>query len=160
MKGDPKVLAALQAAINLEASVSAAYLLNGKILHQDLAIKTGKELKELGEQACKFKKMLIKHLRFLDGSPDVDADVASLGDNVEQVLTELLKAEMDIVAQYTDFTVTCWAAKDMENFHLFQHLIRWHRAGHSQYRGHIMYLEHELKQIEKLGETDYIASHI
>ena len=160
MIGNPIVTAALQESINLEANMCNVYCINGIALKHRLGIKVGKELKGLGKQSKCFKKMLIGHLLFLDGKPEIDADIAVIGDDIPAMLNEMLAREMALVTKYTEFTKTCYDVNDMENFHLFQHLIRWHRAGHGQYEGHIAYLEHELKQLAALGLVDYIASHL
>lgn len=159
MKGSARVLAALQEAINLEATAANAYLINGKD-QKRRGMKTGDELLELHKQCCKFSKILMKHLLFLGGSIDLEPEPVTMGDDFGRTLDELVEMENDIVAKYTAAVKICYAEDDESNFHLFQHLIRWHREGQREYTGHLKYLEHEQWQYEKLGESDYIAAHI
>ncbi len=160
MNGDPNVMRALQDAINLEATLSTAYYLNGKSLRSGLGLKTGKELKDLGKQCCSYKKKLLKRLFFLDGTPEISVETVIVGDGVGTVLNDLRAMELNAVAFYTTLMTIALEAKDGNVFHIAQHLIKWHETGGNGFRGHVRYLEHELKQLTKLGENDYVAAHI
>jgi bacterioferritin (cytochrome b1) len=159
MKGTSGVIAALQEAINLEATAANAYLVNGKD-QQRRGMKTGDELLELKDQCCKFQKMLIKHLLFFDEKVELSPDPVTVGDAFDTTLDELIAMEMNIVERYTAAMKLCYTEGDGSNHHLFQHLLRWHREGQREYTGHLKYLEHERWQFAKLGEVDYIAAHI
>jgi bacterioferritin (cytochrome b1) len=160
MKGNPKVVAALQEAVNMEASLAAAYYLNGKHLKCGLGLKTGKELMDLGKQSCCHKDKLIKRLLFLEANAEIDAEVATIGSGVGNILKDLLQLENDVLARYTASAQICWEADDMSNFHLFQHLCKWHTTGGNGFDGHIRYIEHEQLQLNTLGEVNYLTAHI
>jgi len=149
MKGNSKVLSALQEAINLEASLAAAYCLNGQALKHTIGIKVAGELKSLGKQSKCYKKMLVKQLLFLEGTPEVAPDTAVVEDSISAMLDDLLKMENDTLARYTEFTKICYDADDMPNFHLFQHLCKFHSTGGNGNEGHLDYLSHEIRQLAK-----------
>jgi bacterioferritin (cytochrome b1) len=156
----PEVIAVLQRAVNTESDLEEAYKLNGKILWEDFAIKTGKELRDLGKQSEKFKKKLVVRLRFYEINPEVVTNPAGIGGTVTEILDQLIQLEIAAVQELAAAVQICWDAKAMEAFHFFQHLCKWHTVGGSGVVGHLHYLEHERKQLLKLGENDYVAAHI
>ena len=74
-----------------------------------------------------------------------------------EILNDAFAAEEAAVARFSDLCKQCYEAGDMSNFHFYQHLTKWHREGDDKFKGHIAWLQKQIGQLKKLGETDYIA---
>ena len=159
MKGDPQVMAGLQEAINLEASLTLQYFLdqrNAKRYGLDIA----DGLKELSEQSQDHTKHLTSRLLFLDGAPEIAAQPAKSHATVTEILTNALASETAIVARYSSLCKAAYEAGDMEIFHFYQHLAKWHRLGDDKFKGHIAWLQKQLWQLGEFGEKDYEATKV
>jgi bacterioferritin (cytochrome b1) len=159
MKGDPKVMAGLQEAINLETSIYLQYFLDACDAQRfGLSIADG--LKKLACQSQEFARDLTARLLFLEGSPVVAPDPANTHDNVTAVIVGAISAETAIITRYTQLCRDAWEAGDLSNFHFYQHLDKWHRQGGNDYDGHLSWLQKQQWQLKQLGEKDYIAEKI
>ena len=159
MQGNDKVIAALQAAMNAEATLAEVYKLNGRALCKKLGLKTGKELKELGCQCRGYMKKIAKRLELFEVFPEVEPATATVGKTTTETIDDLIGMELAAVKQYTQDVVACWNAKDMDCFHFFQHMCKWHTVGENGNVGHLNYLQHERRQLTEFGEKDYEEVH-
>jgi bacterioferritin (cytochrome b1) len=156
MKGNPTVMAGLSESINLEASMMLQYLLDQRDVKR-LGLDLADGLKQLHDQCEDHMKNLVSRLLFLEGAPTIEPKPAATHDSVTEILNDAFAAEQAAVARFTDLCKECYEAGDMSNFHLFQHLIKWHREGDDKFKGHIAWLQKQLYQLKKLGENDYLA---
>ena len=156
MKGPPEVLAGLQEAVQIEATLMLQYLLD----HRDakrLGLALADGLKDLHDQAEDHMKCLVSRLLFLEGAPTIAPQPAATHDSVTDILNSAFAAEQSAVARFTELCKQAYDNGDMSNFHFLQHLIKWHREGDDKFKGHIAWLQKQLYQLKKLGEGDYIA---
>jgi len=156
MKGNPTVMAGLSEAINVEASMMLQYLLDQRDLKR-LGLSLADGLKQLHDQCEDHMKHLVSRLLFLEGAPTVEPKPAATHDSVTEILNDAFAAEEAAVARFSDLCKQCYEAGDMSNFHFYQHLTKWHREGDDKFKGHIAWLQKQIGQLKKLGETDYIA---
>jgi bacterioferritin (cytochrome b1) len=154
MKGDPKVMAGLQESIDLELSLCLQYMLDWRNVKRcGLSIKKG--LYKLHEQSEKHAQSLISRLLFLDGVPLSAPAQAKTHIDIGDILSDATAAEMAIVARYAELARQAFDAGDMSNFHLYQHLAKWHREGDKKFIGHLAWLQKQNWQLKEFGETDY-----
>ena len=156
MKGNPDVIAGLQQAAELEASMMLQYLLD-QLDTQRLGLDLADGLQQLKQQCEDHMKDLTSRVLFLEGAPTIEPKAAATHDSVTEILNDALAAEQAALATFSDLCRQCYEAGDMSNFHFYQHLVKWHREGDDKFKGHVAWLQQQLYQLKKLGENDYIA---
>jgi len=156
MKGNPEVMAGIQNAITIEATMMLQYLLDQRDLKR-LGLDLADGFKQLHEQCEDHMKQLTSRLLFLEGAPTLDPKPATTHDSLGDTLNGAFEAEQAAVARFSELCKQCYEAGDMSNFHFVQHLAKWHREGDDKFKGHIGWLQKQLYQFKKLGESDYIA---
>lgn len=153
------VLADFQAAINLEWKLSLQYHLCASQLR-------GWGLKGIPDQVAKFSdqcrrmvETLLTRARFMGGDPQYTPVIASeTYDTVTEGFQDLLTLETAICDQYAKLYNDCQdlgTADAINNYHLSQHLIKWHQTGGNGFDGHMIWLRQQLAQIQKSGEPDW-----
>ena len=149
MKGDPKVIEYLNAALRSELTAVSQYWLHYR-LQEDwgyghLAAKSRAESIEEMHHADK----LIERIIFLEGHPNLQKlDPLRIGQNVRETLESDLAAEHDARTLYIEARQHCESVADYVSKNLFDALI-------ADEEGHIDYLETQLELMEKLGEEKY-----
>ena len=156
MKGTPQVIAGLQDAVNVEASLMLQYLLDERDVKR-LGLNLADGLKQLHDQCEDHMKELTSRLLFLEGAPTIEPKPAATHDSITEILNDAYATEQAAIARFTDLCKQCYEAGDISNFHLYQHLVKWHREGDDKFKGHIAWLQMQLGQLKKLGENDYFA---
>jgi bacterioferritin (cytochrome b1) len=157
MKGDPDVMAGLQEAITILASLEAQYALDGLDVKR-LELDLGDGLSKLAEQCEDQKKCLLIRLLFLDGgAPVITPAPAATHSKIGDILTDATKAELAAVARFRALGKQAWGADDLSNSHYYQHLCKWHEVGDDKYKGHLAWLQQQSSLFGTLGDKDYIA---
>jgi len=165
MKGDPKVTAALQEAINIEASLMNQYKLNWRDAKR-FGLDLAEGWEKLHTQAEGYMDTLVSRLLFLEGDPAITPAAVKTYASLKEMLSDAQASELAAVARYAEIVKACWDAGDMSNCHYFQHLSKWHREGDEggsgtiSATGHLSWLQKQLWQIGKLGEPAFIAAEV
>jgi len=137
MKGNPEVVAVLQSALALEATIHLQYGTDARCLREVGLKKNAKKAADFGGDSGKFLGMVEDRVLFLEGSvayaPAPVLDSAS----VTAMLQRELGLEMAIVAPYESAVVVAQQALDDTTRNLFEHLLKWHQE-------HVDHLEREL----------------
>lgn len=154
MKGDPKVIEYLNAALRHELTAVNQYWLHYRLLdnwgYRDLAKKWRKESIEEMEHADKLTVRII----FLEGFPNMQVlDPLHIGQTVKEVLDCDLQAELRARALYQEAATYCHSVKDYVTRDLFEELM------HDE-EEHIDFLETQLDLVDKLGLQLYAQHHI
>jgi bacterioferritin len=154
MKGDPKVIEYLNKGLRSELTAINQYWLHYRILDnwgfRDLAKKWKEESIEEMHHADKFTARIL----FLDGFPNMQVlDPLRIGQNVKEVMTCDLAAEIDARALYQEAATYCHSVKDYVSRDLFESLMKDEEE-------HIDFLETQLGLIEKVGLELYSQHHI
>jgi bacterioferritin len=149
VKGDPKVIEYLNAALRSELTAVSQYWLHYR-LQEDwgygrLAAKSRAESVEEMHHADR----LIERIIFLEGHPNLQKlDPLRIGQTVRETLDADLAAEHDARNLYIEARQHCEQVADYGSKILFEELI-------TDEEGHIDYLETQLDLMEKLGEEKY-----
>lgn len=153
MKGSPEVVTALQAAISSEAHLHLQCRLDHRSLKFMGVKKVAKKVDSFGDDTHDFLKYVTKRVLFLNGDPSYEIGKVTEQSTVTALLKNELALEMAIIAPYEDAVQTAMKALDDTTRNLFEHLVKWHQ-------GHVEWLEQQLRLIQAMGETDYIAEQL
>lgn len=149
MKGEPKVIEYLNAALRSELTAVSQYWLHYR-LQEDwgyghLAAKSRAESIEEMHHVDK----LIERIIFLEGHPNLQKlDPLRIGQNVRETLEADLAAEHDARNLYIEARQHCEQVADFVSKILFEELL-------ADEEGHINFLETQLDLLSKLGEERY-----
>jgi bacterioferritin len=149
MKGDKKVIEALNAALKHELTAVNQYWLHYRLLEDwgftRLAAKSREESIEEMHHADK----LVERIIFLEGHPNLQTlNPLRIGQKVKEVLECDLEAEIEARNLYKESRDTCFKAGDYVSMKLFEELM-------ADEEGHIDFLETQLDLYKKLGEQNY-----
>ena len=149
MKGDPKVLDYLNAALRAELTAVSQYWLHFR-LQEDwgyghLAAKSRAESIEEMQHADR----LIARIIFLEGHPNLQKlDPLRIGETLKETLDCDLSAEKDARTLYIEARKHCESVGDFVTKALFEGLI-------SDEEGHIDFLETQIALFDALGAQAY-----
>ena len=149
MKGDPRVIEYLNAALRSELTAVSQYWLHFR-LQEDwgfghLAAKSRAESVEEMHHADR----LIERIIFLGGHPNLQKlDALRIGQSLRETLDADLAAEHDARTLYIEARNHCDSVGDYVSKNLFEELI-------ADEEGHIDFLETQIDLYETLGETSY-----
>ena len=154
MKGDPKVIEYLNKGLRSELTAINQYWLHYRILDnwgfEELAKKWKAESIEEMHHADKF----VDRILFLDGFPNMQVlDPLRIGQNVPEVLSCDLAAEIDARSLYQEAATYCHGVKDYVSRDLFEKLMKAEE-------GHIDFLETQLDLIKRIGLELYTQKHV
>ena len=152
MKGDPQVIAHLQAQLKNELTAINQYFLHYRMLkHWGFDKLAKKEYEEsIGEM--KHADQLMDRIFMLDGLPNLqDLGKLSVGEDVPEILRCDLQAEAGAQATIKDGIQHCEQARDYVSRDLLQDIL-------DDTEEHIDFLETQLELIEKVGLQNYLQS--
>jgi bacterioferritin len=154
MKGEPKVVEYLNAALRHELTAVNQYWLHYRLLdnwgYKALAKYWRKESIEEMEHADALTVRII----FLEGFPNMQVlDPLHIGQTVKEVIECDLRAEISARTLYEEAATHCHSVRDYVTRDLFEKLM------HDE-EEHIDFLETQLGLIEKLGLQLYSQHHI
>ena len=149
MKGDPKVIEYLNAALRSELTAVSQYWLHYR-LQEDwgygrIADKSRAESIEEMNHADK----LIQRIIFLEGHPNLQKlDPLRIGQNIRETLEAELAGEHDARNLYLEARQHCAAVNDQVSKAIFDELIE-------DEEGHIDFLETQLQLMDEIGAQNY-----
>lgn len=154
MKGSQAVIDALNSVLTKELTAINQYFLHARMLQNwGLAKLGGLEYKASIDE-MKHADELIKRILFLEGLPNLQKiDRISIGQNVQEILEEDLKAEHAACP----FLKTCIQLCDKEHDYVTRDLFISILASEE---GHIDWLETQLHLLKQVGMQNYIQSQI
>ena len=148
MKGDPQVIAHLQAQLKNELTAINQYFLHSKMFKncglEKLAAHEHKE--SIDEMKHAYK--LIERILFLEGHPTIQLKKLLVGDSTKTMLACDLKLELAGHPDLKVAIVDCEKIGDFVSRDLFESIIE-------SEEGHIDWLETQLALIEKVGLQNY-----
>src|SRR6476620_4221166 len=101
MKGNPKVIAALQDALREELTAINQYFLHAEMCENWHYSKLGDYIKKQSIDEMKHAEILIERILFLDGTPSLtELMQLTIGKNVREQLEGDLKLEIAAVEMY------------------------------------------------------------
>ena len=154
MKGNPKVIQALNQALTEELIAINQYFLHAEMCENWKYDCLGEHIKKQSIDEMKHAEALIERILFLDGTPDMTEPMqVNIGANVKAQIDSDLKLEIDAVAMYNRSVELARQEGDNASRELFDKLLRDEEE-------HVDWLEAQLHQIEEIGYERYLARQI
>ena len=154
MKGNPKVIAALNEALTEELSAINQYFLHAELCENWHYGKLGDFIKKQSIDEMKHAETLIERILFLDGMPKMNEQMhVTIGQTVKEQLEADLALEVGAVEMYNRFVATARDAGDNASRELFERLLKDEEE-------HVDWLEAQLHQIKEIGYERYLSQQI
>ena len=154
MKGNPKVLAALNEALKEELTAINQYFLHAEMCENWHYGKLAVHIRKESIDEMKHAESLIERILFLDGTPTMsDAMQLTIGSNVKAQLESDLKLELGAVQLYNQAAEAARVESDNASRELFLKLLKDEEE-------HVDWLEAQLYQITEIGYERYLSQQI
>jgi bacterioferritin len=154
MKGDPKVIEALNRALTIELTAINQYFCQAKMCKNWGLNKLAKKHYEESLGEMKHAEMLIDRILFLEGTPEIARyDVIRVGTDVKEQFNNDLALEMGGVKQYNNAIELFTKLKDNGSRELVEPIL-------VESEEHVLWLETQLGLIDKVGLDNYLTEQI
>jgi bacterioferritin len=152
MKGDAKVIEALNKALTIELTAINQYFVQAKMCKNWGFHKLGKKHFEESIEEMKHADKLIDRILFLDGIPNIARyDVIRVGTDVKEQFENDLKLESGGVKHYNEAIDLCVKAKDGGSREVLEHIL-------VESEHHVDWLESQLNVIKQVGIENYLTA--
>ena len=154
MQGNPKVIAALNAALKEELTAINQYFLHAEMCENWHYHKLGDFIKKQSIDEMKHAEALIERLLFLDATPSLTEPMQlTVGKNVKEQIESDLKLEVGAVAMYNHAVQLAREEGDNASRQLFETLLKDEEE-------HVDWLEVQIHQIQEIGYERYLSQQI
>ena len=154
MKGNPKVIIELNAALKEELTAINQYFLHAEMCENWKYDKLGSFIKKQSIDEMKHAEMLIERILFLDGTPTLTELMRlNIGQNVKEQIESDLQLELNAVAMYNASIQIARDEGDNASRELFERLLKDEES-------HVDWLEAQLHQIQEIGYERYLSQQI
>src|ERR1043165_579344 len=154
MKGNPKVIAALNEALKEELTAINQYFLHAEMCENWHFSRLGEYIKKQSIDEMKHAEELIERILFLDATPNMTEPMTiNVGKNVKEQLDSDLKLEISAVKMYNRAVQVSREEGDNTSRELFDRLLRDEEA-------HVDWLEAQLYQINEMGYERYLSQQV
>ncbi|MET0290871.1 MAG: bacterioferritin [Steroidobacteraceae bacterium] len=154
MKGDPKVIALLNAQLKMELTAINQYFLHARTLkHWGFEGMAAFEYKESIEEMKHADKIVLRVLT-LDGLPNLqDLGKLLIGENVLEILKGDLTLEKAAQVHLKEAVAYCESVRDFVSREIFFEIL-------DDTEEHIDHLETQIEVYGKVGEQNYLQSQL
>ena len=150
MKGDAKVIEALNKALTTELTAINQYFVQAKMLQNWGYLTLAKKVYDESIGEMKHADRIIERILFLEGIPNIARyDVIRVGKDVREQFQNDLKLEMSGVKGYNEAIELCIRVKDSGTRELLEGIL-------VSTEDHVDWLETQLGLIESLGLQNYL----
>ncbi len=154
MKGNDKVLEALNAALTIELTAINQYFCQAKMCKNWGYLKLAKKHYQESMGEMKHAEMLIDRILFLEGVPEIARyDVIRVGTNVQEQFEHDLKLEVKGVNTYNDAVQLCMTVKDGGSRELMERIL-------VESEEHVDWLETQLGIIKDIGVAEFLSQQL
>jgi bacterioferritin len=154
MRGNPKVIVELNAALKEELTAINQYFLHAEMCDNWKYDKLGSFIKKQSIDEMKHAEALIERILFLDATPSMTESLEiRVGQNVREQLENDLKLELNAVGMYNNSVRIARDEGDNASRELFERLLKDEES-------HVDWLEAQLHQIKELGYERYLSQQI
>jgi len=154
MKGDSKVIDALNRALTIELTAINQYFVQAKMLKNWGYMVLAKKMYDESLGEMKHADKLIDRILFLEGVPNIAKyDVIRVGTTVPDQLANDLKLEMGGVKAYNETIELCNKVKDAGTRELLAGIL-------VSSEDHVDWLETQIGLIKSLGLQNYLAEQM
>jgi bacterioferritin len=151
MKGNPKVIAALNAALHEELTAINQYFLHAEMCENWHYQKLAAFIKKQSIDEMRHAEKVIERILFLDGIPNLsEAMELKIGSTVKDQLANDLKLELGAVEMYNKSVELARNEGDNASRELFEFLLKDEEM-------HVDWLEAQMHQIKELGYERYLS---
>lgn len=154
MKGDQKVLKALNDVLTKELTAINQYFLHSRMLEDWGFDKLAKLEYKASIDEMKHADRLIKRILFLEGLPNLQKlNKLKIGQNVKEILEADLEVENEACPFLKECIVTCEEAKDYATRDLLSEIL-------ASEEDHVDWLETQYNLLKMVGEQNYIQTQM
>lgn len=154
MKGNEKVLAALNEALQEELTAINQYFLHSEMCENWGYERLSKYVKKLSIVEMKHAEKLMERILFLDGAPNMAAPIQIMvGKAVKQQLENDLKLELNAVKLYNNAVKLARAEGDNGSAALLLSILK-------DEEDHADWQESQLNQIREIGYELYLSEQV
>lgn len=154
MKGNAKVIECLNTILTGELTAINQYFLHSRMLQHWGLGKLGKKEYEASIDEMKHADQLIKRILFLEGLPNLQKyNKLQIGQSVKEIMEADLALEKDTFPLLRKFITICEDAKDYVSRDLLVSIL-------ASEEHHYDWLNTSLELYEKVGEANFIQSHM
>jgi bacterioferritin len=150
MKGNPKVLAELNKALQEELTAINQYFLHAEMCENWGYHKLSEFIKKQSIGEMKHAEVLIERILFLDGSPSMVPLDLEVGGTVKGMIESDLSLELSAVKQYNDAVAIATKEGDNGSRDLLVELLKDEEE-------HVDFLEAQMYLITELGYERYLT---
>jgi bacterioferritin len=151
MKGDPRVIDALNKALTIELTAVNQYFLQAKMCVHWGYGKIGKRFRDESIEEMRHADRLIERILYLEGSPNVTRyGEVRIGTTVKEQLENSLKLERSAVKAYNEAIALAAEAKDAGSREVMDGIL-------VESEEDAEWLEAHLHVIEEIGLANYLA---
>jgi bacterioferritin len=151
MKGNDKVIAALNQALQEELTAVSQYFIHAEMCENWKYVKLAKYLKMQSISEMKHAEKLIEHILFLDGTPNMTGPTqVKIGKTVKEQLENDLAAELGAIKDYNLAVKLSRDEADNGSADIFA-------ANLKDEEEHADWLEAQLNQIREIGYERYLS---
>ena len=150
MKGNPKVLAELNRALQEELTAVNQYFLHAEMCENWGYHKLSEFIKKQSIGEMKHAEVLIERILFLDGSPSMVPLDLKVGGTVKGMIESDLSLELSAVKQYNDSVAIATQEGDNGSRDLLVQLLKDEEE-------HVDFLEAQMHLIKELGYERYLT---
>jgi len=151
MKGNAKVIAALNEALQEELLAINQYFLHAEMCENWKYEALSKFIKKESIEEMRHAEKLLERILFLDGSPTMTGPKAlKIGKNVKEALQSDLDLELNAVKMYNRFVKLAEDAGDNASADLFRDVLK-------DEEGHVDWLEAQMHLMDEVGYERYLS---
>ena len=154
MRGNDKIIEALNQALTVELTAINQYFCQAKMCMNWGITKLGKKHYEESLGEMKHAEKIIERILFLEGVPEIARyDVIRVGTDVKEQFENDLRLEMSGVKHYNDLVNLCIQVKDTGTRELLEPIL-------TESEEHVDWLETQLDLIEAVGLQNYLSEQM
>jgi bacterioferritin len=154
MKGDAKVIEALNRALTIELTAINQYFVQAKMLKNWGYLTLAKKMYDESMGEMKHADKIIDRILFLDGTPNIARyDVIRVGTDVKEMLQNDLRLESGGVKTYNESIDLCMKVKDGGTRELLAGIL-------VSSEDHVDWLETQIGLIQSVGLQNYLSEKL
>lgn len=155
MKGDHKVIEKLNQLLTGELTAMDQYFIHSRMYHDWGFEKLYERIDHEMTEETQHADQLIRRILFLEGTPDLSKrDPLNIGSDVQQMLANDLKLEIQVVSALKEVIAYCESVKDYQTREILEVMLE------DTEEDHTYWLEQQLGLIGKIGLQNYLQSQM